>query len=51
MKCPDLKSYVKNASTNDAREPQLVGNYRGTDLDRASMKRRQHSNKVLTGCR
>lgn len=47
MKCPKLSSYTENASTNDGNKPQMVGVYRGTSLDKESIKRRQYPTKVF----
>ena len=43
MKCPSLSSYIKNASTNDGAQPQMVGVYRGNTRDKDQFKGRQHS--------
>ena len=48
MKRPNLSSYTKNASSNDGNEPQMVGVYRGSALDKESYQRRKPSTTVLT---
>lgn len=48
MKCPSLKDYVKNASTEGGEEPAMKGKYRGTPLDAEMYARRRGSTKVLT---
>jgi hypothetical protein len=48
MKCPNLSSYVKNASTNDSAEPQMRGVYRGVPMDKRAIKQRPVSELVRT---
>jgi hypothetical protein len=46
MKCPKLASYVKNTATNETLDTQIVGNYRGSALDKEMYQRRKPSTQV-----